>query len=195
MNELQFQTALCKEIRTKGGFAMKMSHGFLAGVPDLFVSIPAVGNGFLECKLAEIPKKKPTVRVDVTPLQVDYLRRIRSAGTVTGLAVALVDDKKKLKRVGFFTVDYLIEHNNQVELARFKEVASKRAMDDVYAWTSTFLFWRKQIDEAVAREFPHVANRQEGSTVSETNAKRSGRGASGRVAVGRKGNARVGADA
>lgn len=168
MNELQFQTALCKRITECNGFAMKMSNAYLAGVPDLFVSLPGVGNCFLECKLAKVPAVVKEVRINITKLQIEYLQRIERSGTVAGVAVLLVDEKKRAKMAGFFVPDYFRDGENRVHIDRFKDITTPKAMDSVVAWVSSFITWQKHLNGSVAMGLTNVASREDRNAERKT---------------------------
>lgn len=87
MNELHYQNVVRKALSRSGsgGFCMKCSNRFLIGVPDLFVSIPGVGNGFLEVKLTNITPGSKKVTLKVSPMQAFMLRKIDKAGTTVGV--------------------------------------------------------------------------------------------------------------
>lgn len=80
--ETQFQKDLIDEAARQGGYGIKMSNKFLAGVPDLLIKMPAWPSAVLVemKKNAEVSKNAPRVLVGITALQMDHLRRANAAG-------------------------------------------------------------------------------------------------------------------
>ena len=91
MDELQFQSAIIKSVKGSGsgGMAFKSSNRFLIGVPDLYVSIPRCGTGFVECKIGDMPAKSDYVSIGVSPAQGAFMRKLRKANTIVGVMSAL----------------------------------------------------------------------------------------------------------
>lgn len=84
MMEIQLQAELCKEARSQGGFAFKMSNRFLVGVPDLFCQIPSLRTTLLEIKIER--RQTPLLEAKLTEHQKNYLQRINDSGGVAGWA-------------------------------------------------------------------------------------------------------------
>lgn len=69
-----------------GGFARKLSHRFLIGVPDILVKVP--GNPcavILEVKQQKAPVKLDTIHLDVSVAQARFLRDALKGGVPTGV--------------------------------------------------------------------------------------------------------------
>lgn len=82
MNELALQKWIVDVVTERGGFAMKMSHRFLVGVPDLliktsYIAAPTV----IEVKLVKFKKElQKQVVPEVSVLQRRYLKRMEEGG-------------------------------------------------------------------------------------------------------------------
>lgn len=116
--EVQYQTKIVKAITDQGGFAMKMSHRFLVGVPDLLIKVsPQHLTLVLECKRVVVTAKKAThALVKITPLQFQTLEKMAKAGFVTGVA-AIVAEKDM---VGFAILSHMLfsrQNDHRVMLA------------------------------------------------------------------------------
>jgi hypothetical protein len=81
MNELDVQGLIVKDCKEQGGYAIKLSNRFVAGVPDLLLAMPMVGSAFAEVKLL---KGESTV-VLVTSLQVLTIKKMQKAGIHAGI--------------------------------------------------------------------------------------------------------------
>lgn len=92
MKELDFQRHLVKAALAQGGYAFKMSHRFLVGIPDLFVKLPSYPTTLIECKMGTINARRE-VSVDLTPKQRKSLRDARKAGQAAGWVVACPANK------------------------------------------------------------------------------------------------------
>ena len=49
-NEVEMQSKICRLVNEGGGFAKKWSSAYLAGVPDLILSLPGIGGVLMEIK-------------------------------------------------------------------------------------------------------------------------------------------------
>lgn len=88
MKELQFQSEIVKDIRAAGGFALKLAHKMIVGVPDLLVKLPGMPAMLIECKAEALPVKADTpISIAVTPLQE---RALTDFGTARGVAGVLL---------------------------------------------------------------------------------------------------------
>lgn len=88
MKEVELQSLIVKAVQTCGGAAHKMSHRFMVGVVDLLIKLPHNPAAILEVKIDKFkPGILPThkVKLDVTHLQQDFLRRYHDAGMCTGI--------------------------------------------------------------------------------------------------------------
>lgn len=88
MNELQSQKLIVDAIRQGGGFAIKLSHRFLVGVPDLMLQLPKWGTSLWEVKIQDA-KSSGIAAVKMTPLQYQFLRDYAEAGGRCGLVSIL----------------------------------------------------------------------------------------------------------
>lgn len=98
MRELVLQKKVCDVVNAAGGFAHKLSHRFIVGVPDLFVQLPGTPPYpaiFLEAKIRSMPIRLESFRLDVTPLQSRFLRRACAAGMRCGL-LSVLDARPRL---------------------------------------------------------------------------------------------------
>lgn len=94
MNELQFQRLTCKAVQSAGGFATKLSHRFLVGIPDLLIKLPHTAAMLVEVKTDKRPVKNLYL-LDITPRQAQVLRSADSAGMMAGV-VSFLQDKSQL---------------------------------------------------------------------------------------------------
>lgn len=89
MNELAMQALVVKTVNDAGGFAMKLSHRFLVGVPDLLVKLGPTQAGVLEVKRHDLSpigvRANMPFRLDVTPAQRRYLRDADRGGMPSGV--------------------------------------------------------------------------------------------------------------
>ena len=94
-SELQWQTDIIRSCKARcDGTGKKLSHKFSAGVPDLLLAIPGLGNVLAEVKLI---RRKPSQRsvsykVRTTQLQRKTLRDFSSAGGLVCVMVVVTDD-------------------------------------------------------------------------------------------------------
>lgn len=89
MKELDIQRHLYEQVRKEGGYGHKMSHQFLAGVPDLLLIHPDLGTWVVEVKFLSLPKGY--VPIGTTKLQEEHLRRINEAGGKACVIVVVKD--------------------------------------------------------------------------------------------------------
>lgn len=90
MNELAMQALVVKTVNDAGGFAMKLSHRFLVGVPDTLVKLPGfVAAGLLEVKRHDLSpmgvRANMSFKLDVTIAQRRYLRDAAQADMPSGV--------------------------------------------------------------------------------------------------------------
>ena len=77
MKELDIQRQIVKSCKKQGGYGLKMDNRFVAGIPDLLLSLPICGPALIEIK---VKGNYPT------PLQKKTLADMREAGIAAGLA-------------------------------------------------------------------------------------------------------------
>lgn len=92
LNELKLQRLVVDAVTQHGGFAFKMSNRFLAGIPDLFVQIPAYPTSIWEVKISQPAQTRGYCNMKVTPLQWQALSRHRAAGGLGGVISFLKRD-------------------------------------------------------------------------------------------------------
>jgi hypothetical protein len=87
MNELQIQRYLYKAVVDGGGFGMKMSHQFSAGVPDLLLAHPNYPPFVVEVKFIKQPNRY--IPISTTPKQKNTLKKMKEAGIHIGVVVVV----------------------------------------------------------------------------------------------------------
>lgn len=87
MRELEAQKIVVDAVTEANGYALKMSHRFLIGIPDLLIKLPDRPTMVLEAKVHEcaVFKSETEFRLEATALQERELRLMRTAGMMTGL--------------------------------------------------------------------------------------------------------------
>jgi hypothetical protein len=78
LRELPFQSDVIKSVRKQGGYAIKISHKFSVGIPDLLIALPPFAPFIAEAKdFGEVGEKFDR-KVEVTSKQAVELERISS---------------------------------------------------------------------------------------------------------------------
>lgn len=87
MRELDAQKHVVDAVEAEGGYALKMSHRFLIGIPDLLVKLPGRPAMILEAKVHECMVYRPDseFKLEATALQERELRMMEGAGLITGI--------------------------------------------------------------------------------------------------------------
>lgn len=144
MIELDMQKYVVDSVNHAGGFAFKMSHRFLVGIPDLLVKLPQPGvlrnspaAGILEVKQRDAPKSDIEFRLDVTPQQKRYLTMAHKAGMPTGVISFLRQHGKGLKglRMAVYTLTRVEQLGYLVRAADHTSVATEEAViRQLVAW-------------------------------------------------------------
>lgn len=94
MAELKYQKWIVDAVKSDGeSFAEKISHRFKGGVADLFIKMVNYPPSWFEVKWNTKPVQSPTVKLDVTPLQLRFLRNNHKAGMDAGIISILTDSK------------------------------------------------------------------------------------------------------
>jgi hypothetical protein len=89
-DELHYQSEIVKAVNHSGGYALKISHRYLAGVPDLLLKPKEWTHPqFWEVKRDDLPVPFRPLRIKATPLQRKTLRDMKSAGLQVGILVVL----------------------------------------------------------------------------------------------------------
>ena len=84
VNELQFQSELIAAAVASGGHAVKLSHRYLSGVPDLWVKLPGLPGAMIEAKWIGA-SGYPVL----TAPQREFLMADDAAGGVAGVVMAI----------------------------------------------------------------------------------------------------------
>ena len=74
--ELNEQSNIIKSVKAAGGYARKLSHRFMIGMPDLLVALPPFAPCLVEVKDLGKVVDEFDRQLDITPKQADELRRI-----------------------------------------------------------------------------------------------------------------------
>lgn len=116
MNELAMQKLIVDTVNESGGFALKMSHRFLVGIPDLLVKlVPAATDegarhlvtGILEVKQRDyMADASRPFKLDVTEPQKNYLYKAQQAGTPTGVVSFMQEKNKGIRGLWVCVYDY-----------------------------------------------------------------------------------------
>lgn len=89
MKETQLQKVMCDAVIESGGYAKKLSHKFVSGVPDTLIKLPHGPAMLLEAKQRRLSSADAVFdarfTLDVTKLQDIELRDAWRAGMVTGV--------------------------------------------------------------------------------------------------------------
>lgn len=119
MNESKAETKFVKLIRSSGGMALKLRHRFMSGLPDLYVKHPLHEGLFAECKYQPWPKKKDTLKLDLSPLQREFLKRCHNTGqpAVWALFTHRPYTARTSKLCVFFGADPKVEEVRLAELS------------------------------------------------------------------------------
>lgn len=111
MKETDYQTKICEVVNKGGGFAMKMSHRFLVGVPDLLATLPVGRPSLIEVKFNTV-RHAESKNLAVTPLQERMLRKAHIGGMGAGVLSIL-------SRSGTREEGYLIRSIEHFEPGKF----------------------------------------------------------------------------
>lgn len=84
LDELRLQKLVVELVKEHGGFAVKLAHRHLVGVPDLFVQIPFKPALFLEAKQVSYRQVRK-VPMAVTGPQFNFLKNAALAGMRCGV--------------------------------------------------------------------------------------------------------------
>lgn len=87
MKEVDYQKKIIDAVNSQGGYGLKMSNRFLAGVPDLLIHLRPYPTAVVEVKMLTSPVNLDTpmqLGHSITPLQRSTLLRMRKAGLMTG---------------------------------------------------------------------------------------------------------------
>lgn len=115
--ELQYQREMVQACVAQGGYAKKLSHRTLVGIPDLLVKLPVFPAALVEVKRVKAPKKAETVQLDLTPPQRRQLLAAEKAG-MPALVLAFVEYGPAKIGVGCWPIGEFPE-DNRVRLTDF----------------------------------------------------------------------------
>lgn len=133
MTEAQLAMLAVDVIASSGGFAQRMSHRFLVGVPDLIIKLPASPAGWLEVKQSTRPKRSPCVAIDTTLSQRLFLQRAARANMPAGV-LSFVWEKVRGRNIIWFT---LIEPETLVVgLEEYKPWDVQIFLEELERWTT-----------------------------------------------------------
>lgn len=111
MNELSAQAMIVKAIQDEGSFALKLSHRFLVGVPDLLVHMRNAGTALMEVKLHKGGARDVEYELGVTALQNRFLKEAVRSGMKAGVISLYERNKAGIRDFGM-TVQPVDEHEN-----------------------------------------------------------------------------------
>lgn len=102
LNELREQKRIIDDIKSQAtrAVAYKQSNRFLAGVPDLYVSVPGWPPFMMEIKVALWPRRGDLISVNLTQIQRTKMIALQNAGTRCGWAVIV---RRPDGRLGMYT--------------------------------------------------------------------------------------------
>lgn len=86
---------LCDAVNDYGGFARRIAHRFIVGVPDLMVVMPNRAAILLEAKLDDLPVKLTKVTVALSVQQHRFLKQSYEAGMVGNGVVSFLKRKDR----------------------------------------------------------------------------------------------------
>lgn len=84
LDELKLQKLVVEVVTQRGGFAVKLAHRHLVGVPDLFIKMPLRPSAFLEAKQISVRQIRE-FPLAVTGPQFSFLQRAAAAGQPSGV--------------------------------------------------------------------------------------------------------------
>lgn len=127
--ELTLQSEICKSVRAQGGYAIKLSHRFAVGVPDLLIRMPHISAMLIEVKDFGVVTDKFDLKVPVTPKQREELKKFSEAsgsshGILEATAAVLVGLIHKGRRVLVVNpywvtqLNYMYEYQSSVWVER-----------------------------------------------------------------------------
>ncbi len=127
--ELALQSEICKSVRAQGGYALKLSHRFIVGVPDLLICMPGYPAMLIEVKDLGVVTDKFDLKVPVTPKQREELKKFNEAGDLgqttynrrTAVLVGLIHKGKRVLVINPYWVtklNYLYEYQGSVWVER-----------------------------------------------------------------------------
>ena len=117
ISELQFQNQILDDVLKYNpkSWAIKLSHRFIAGIPDLLIKVPDHDVLFIETKIAKPTKNG--IKVETTPLQRATMHMMNRAGLK--VAVWILVDEVGLVRCTY-NVTEISKYDNSVTRVRGK---------------------------------------------------------------------------
>lgn len=115
---------LCDAVNDHGGFAKRIAHRFLIGVPDMMVVMPDRAAMLLEAKLDDLPVKLSRVTVTLTVQQHRFLKQSHDVG-MAGNGVASFLKRGDRFAVAFIPIARFDSHVLAAPLAWYSESTVK----------------------------------------------------------------------
>ena len=147
MNELQAQKLIVDAVLAYGGYATKLSHRFVIGIPDLLVKLPELPAMYLECKIRDEPKRIESFVLDVTPLQKRHLMDSWDAGMLSGCASFT---RVKSRWIGLYveSTSWLASNEWTVGVKNHEEIKNNLSKEAKYDAVCSILegFGRSNVD-------------------------------------------------
>ena len=127
--ELTLQSEICKSVRAQGGYAVKLSHRFAVGVPDLLIRMPHVSAMLIEVKDLGMVTDKFDLKVPVTPKQREELKKFSEVSgpshsvleSAAAVLVGLIHKGRRVLVINPYWVaklNYLYEYQGSVWVER-----------------------------------------------------------------------------
>lgn len=136
MKEVDAQKMIVDAIRAHHGFAMKLTHKFFVGIPDLLIQMREFTTSLWEVKINDAPKSPTsTVHLALTKLQQKTLKDYVDAGGIGG-AISILRTPTELL-MGAFEYDILMYRDAYIwpmRVARQSHFELRRGMrnEDIY---------------------------------------------------------------
>lgn len=132
MKELELQSMVVNLVKSRGGYAHKRSHKFLAGIADLLIKIPEHPAFIVEVKqrLLDASRIQTPILNDVTALQKKDLRDAQAAG-MNAAVMSFLQTKSGMRSlyVGTFMVDDLDKAGYAVDTGQYAFIGSPMSRD------------------------------------------------------------------
>ena len=104
MKETELQKELIDELKRDGGFGTKLYANFIHGMPDLYLTDPNRGQGFIEVKICKGRKSYDEMLLGETANQREFARNLINGGANAGFLMCF--DKVLGKNVRFYQLVY-----------------------------------------------------------------------------------------
>lgn len=146
-SELQLQKLIVDLVVAEGGFAVKLAHRHLVGVPDLFVKQVNHPATFLEVKQITCKQVKAHQPLAVTGPQFSFLKRSRAAGVTCGVMYFIQTPQSFGAHI--LNIDDYVEPQQLVTLPASTQFGAQRSRRDIARTALSEFFtrdnpsWRK----------------------------------------------------